>query len=136
MGFSFLSPYGILNSPEMNLRAWADGYNQGERQQEPEKADNLLDGLKNLPKAFIEGSKELADDLADDTVEKIPGWDDSKGIKDNFVGGTSDNVKVITDAFGNFAKTVEELGTSAFGSVKKYAPLVLAGGLALLLLKK
>lgn len=136
MGFSFFSPYGILNSPEMNLKLWAEGYNKEERQQEPEKADNLLDGLKNLPKAFTEGSKELADDLANDTVEKIPGWDDSKGVKDNILGGTSDNFKVVTDAFGNFAKTVEDLGSSAFSSVKKYGPLVLAGGLALLLLKK
>ena len=136
MGFSFLSPYGLLNTPELNLTAWASGYNAGERQKEPEKADNLLDGLKKFPEAFVEGSKELADDLANDTVEKIPGWDDSKGIKENVVGGTSDNVKVVTDAFGNFAKTIEELGSSAFGSVKKYAPLAAAGVLALLLLKK
>ena len=76
------------------------------------------------------------DGFADNTVEKIPGWDENKGITDNVVSETSNGVRVITDAFGNAAKAASELGSSAVNGVKKWGPLVLAGGLAILLLRK
>ena len=62
----------------------------------------------------------------------IPGWDENKSASENIAGG----VKVVTDAFGNAAKAATELGSSVFDGVKKYAPLALAGGLAVLLLSK
>lgn len=134
--FLSFAPYGLLNTPEMNLQAWAAGYNKNDRAAESDKAQSISEALTRLPEAFIEGSKELSDDLANDTVEKIPGWDENKGLTDNIGGGISDGVKVITDAFGNAAKAATELGSSALNGVKKYGPLVLAGGLALLLLRK
>ena len=134
--FLSLAPYGFLNTPEINLQAWAAGYNKNERAAEPDKAESIPEALSKLPEAFIEGSKELSDDLAKDTVDKIPGWDNKKGLTDNIAGGISDNVKVVTDAFGNAAKAASELGSSVFNGVKKWGPLALAGGLALLLLKK
>lgn len=76
------------------------------------------------------------DGFADNTVEKVPGWDENKGIADNVVSGASNGVKVITDAFGNAVKAVEGVGSSVVDGVKKYGPLVLAGGLILLLNKK
>jgi len=76
------------------------------------------------------------DGFADNTVEKIPGWDENKGITDNVVSEASNGVKVVTDAFGNAVKAAEGVGSSVVNGVKKYGPLVLAGGLALLLLKK
>lgn len=130
--FLSFAPYGLLNTPEMNLQAWAAGYNKNDRAAEPDKASSISEALTRLPEAFIEGSKELSDDLANDTVEKIPGWDENKGFTDNIGGG----VKVITDAFGNAAKAATELGSSVFNGVKKWGPLALAGGLALLLLRK
>ena len=72
------------------------------------------------------------DGFADNTVEKIPGWDENKGITDN----VSNGVKVVTDAFGNAVKAAEGVGSSVIDGVKKYGPLVLAGGLILLLNKK
>lgn len=134
--FLSFAPYGLLNTPEMNLQAWAAGYNKNDRAAEPDKAESIPEALTKLPEAFKEGSKELADDLANDTVEKIPGWDSDKGFTKNVAGGISDNVKVVTDAFGNAAKAATELGSSALNGLKKYAPLALAGGLAILLLRK
>jgi hypothetical protein len=120
----------------MNLQAWAAGYNKNDREAEPDKAESIPEALTRLPEAFEKGSKELSDDLAKDTVDKIPGWDNNKGLTDNIKGGLSDNFKVVTDAFGNAAKAASELGSSMFDGVKKYGPLVLAGGLAILLLRK
>ena len=134
--FLSFAPYGLLNTPEMNLQAWAAGYNKNERAAESDKAESIPEALTKLPEAFKSGSKELADDLADDTVEKIPGWDADKGFFDNTAGGISDGVRVVTDAFGNAAKAAAELGSSALNGVKKWGPLVLAGGLAILLLRK
>ncbi len=76
------------------------------------------------------------DGFADNTVEKIPGWDKDKGITENAASAASNGVKVVTDAFGNAAKAATELGSSLSNGVKKYGPLVLAGGLAILLLRK
>jgi len=76
------------------------------------------------------------DGFADNTVENIPGWDENKGITGNVVSGASNGIKVVTDAFGNAVKAAEGVGSSITNGVKKYGPLVLAGGLALLLLKK
>lgn len=76
------------------------------------------------------------DGFADNTVEKIPGWDKDKGITENATSAASNGVRVITDAFGNAAKAATELGSSLSNGVKKYGPLVLAGGLAILLLRK
>jgi len=81
-------------------------------------------------------AENLLDGYADNTVEKIPGWDENKGITDNVVSGASNGIKVVTDAFGNAVKAAEGVGSSITNGVKKYGPLVLAGGLALLLLKK
>ena len=134
--FLSFAPYGLLNTPEMNLQAWAAGYNKNDRAAEPDKADSIPEALTKLPEAFKEGSKELANDLAKDTVDKIPGWDSDKGLTDNIAGGLSDNFRVVTDAFGNAAKAASELGSSVFNGVKKWGPLALAGGLALLLLRK
>ena len=77
-------------------------------------------------------TENLLDGFADNTVENIPGWDETKGVTDN----VSNGVKVVTNAFGNAAKAIEDVGSSLTNGVKKYGPLVLAGGLALLLLKK
>lgn len=81
-------------------------------------------------------TENLLDGFADNTVENIPGWDESKGITDNVSEAAGNGVRVITDAFGNAAKAIEGVGSSLTNGVKKYGPLVLAGGLALLLLKK
>ena len=81
-------------------------------------------------------TENLLDGYADNTVEKIPGWDENKGITDNVVSGASNGIKVVTDAFGNAVKAAEGVGSSITNGVKKYGPLVLAGGLALLLMKK
>ena len=77
-------------------------------------------------------SENIAGGIVDNTLEKIPGWDENKSASENIAGG----VKVVTDAFGNAAKAATELGSSVFDGVKKYAPLALAGGLAVLLLSK
>lgn len=76
------------------------------------------------------------DGFADNTVEKIPGWDPDKGITENAKSAASNGVKVVTDAFSNGFKAASELGSSAVNGLKKYAPLALAGGLAILLLRK
>ena len=80
--------------------------------------------------------ENYSDGFADNTVENIPGWDENKGITDNLVSGASNGVKVVTDAFGNAVKAAEGVGSSVVNGVKKYGPLVLAGGLILLLNKK
>jgi hypothetical protein len=76
--------------------------------------------------------KEGTDKAGEKLPEFIPGWDASKSATENITGG----FKVITDAFGNAAKAASELGSSTINGVKKWGPLALAGGLALLLLKK
>lgn len=72
------------------------------------------------------------DGAADNTVERISGWDSEKSATQNVYNG----FKVVTDGFGNAAKAASELGTSLTNGVKKWGPLAAAGVLAVLLLKK
>lgn len=76
--------------------------------------------------------KKGTDKAGEKLPDIIPGWDASKSATENITGG----FKVVTDAFGNAVKAAEGVGSSITNGVKKYGPLVLAGGLALLLLKK
>jgi len=76
--------------------------------------------------------KKGTDKAGEALPDIIPGWDANKSATENITGG----IKVITDAFGNAAKAATELGSSAINGVKKWGPLALAGGLALLLLRK
>ena len=76
--------------------------------------------------------KEGTDKAGEKLPDIIPGWDAGKSATENITGG----FKVVTDAFSNAAKAAAELGSSATNGIKKWGPLALAGGLALLLLRK